>query len=66
MVKEIIGWALILLGLFSMGNFFAHHASIPLNDDNGHALEGLLEIFFGVFLLKTKVSFMDNWTNFKD
>ena len=62
MIKEIIGWALILIGIFTIGNFFAHHTGgIPVDDADYHALEGLLMTVCGVYLLKSSFTFRDGW-----
>lgn len=65
MIKDLIGWSLILIGIVEFGNFFAHHgANIPENDYNSHVFVGLVLSIAGIFLLKTRVSF-DTWTKFR-
>lgn len=65
MIKDLIGFSLVLIGLVEIGNFFSHHGgNVPLNDYSSHAFAGLIMCAAGVFLVKTRVSF-DSWTKFR-
>ena len=57
-VKDLIGFSLILIGIIEIGNFFSHHwSNVPVNDGNSHALVGVILSVAGVFLIKTKWTF---------
>lgn len=62
MIKDLLGFSLILIGIIEMGNFFAHHGT-NVSDGKQHALAGVIMCIVGVFLLKTTVSF-NGWTKF--
>lgn len=63
MIKDLLAFSLILIGIVEFGNFFAHHESI-VPDGKQHAMAGIIMCIVGVFLLKTKVSF-NGWTKFR-
>lgn len=66
MVKDLIGFSLILIGIVEIGNFFAHHGTnTPINDYNSHAFAGLILCVAGVYILKMKSPFIASWTKFK-
>lgn len=64
MFKKVLGFTLIILGIIGVGNFITHHVNVPLNDNESHALIGLILICAGFWVLRVK-HILNGWTDFK-
>lgn len=64
MFKQLIGFSLIILGIFSMVNFISHH-TVDVADGNQHAMIGIMMIFSGILTLKVKFK-LGSWSKFSD
>lgn len=64
MFKQLIGFSLVVLGVFSMVNFISHHVEVPLTDSEGHVFAGLIMIVLG-FVVALVPFKLGSWSNFK-
>ena len=64
MFKDLIGFSLIIMGVFSLLNFISHHTGLPVNEKDYHEFVGILLIVGGTLVIKTEFK-LDGWNLFK-
>lgn len=65
MFKQLLGFSLIIIGVFSIMNFISHHTAIPSGDNGAHALMGGILVFLGVIVAFVPFK-LGSWSDFGD
>lgn len=59
MIKILMGFSLIILGVFSMLNFVSHHVDSVAEHGNQHGMIGILMVLVGIVVLKSKIGWLE-------
>ena len=54
MFKDLLGFSLIIMGVFSLLNFISHHTGFPINEKDYHEFVGILLIIGGILVWANK------------